>query len=228
MSEQVRVDDLEIFGRFRVAMIKFAQAADEALSSADSEISRTHSWLESEQRTFWEGQLRKRVEAVTKAREALRQKKLYKDSSGRTPSAIEEEKFLAKCVAAVTQAEERLQAVRRWLPKLERAAGMYRSGVAALSKTASDDVPKGIALLDRLAESLQQYLQVESAGGGGASSPEPVAAEPSMSRGGDSKNEKPPVATEHGAVATPEQQQAASADSETPVQKEGRDVPVGQ
>ncbi|HUO10675.1 MAG TPA: hypothetical protein VM008_20410 [Phycisphaerae bacterium] len=230
MSEQVRVDDLEIFGRFRVAMIKFAQAANEALGSADSEISRTHSWLETEQRTYWEGQLRKRTEAVTKAREAVRQKKLYKDSSGRTPGAVEEEKFLAKCIAAVAHAEERLESVRRWLPRLERAAGMYRSGVAGLSKTVDDDVPKAIALLDRLADSLQQYLQIEGAAGGGSSSLEPGTAEPSMSRGGDAKNEIAPVTTEPRPVATPEKQDVPTAgtDSARPVQKEGSDVPVGQ
>lgn len=226
MSEQVKVDDLEIFGRFRVAMIKFAQAASEAISSADSEISRTHSWLETEQRTFWEGQLRKRTEAVAKAREAVRQKKLYKDSSGRTPSAVEEEKILAKCIAAVTHAEERLLSVKRWLPRLERAAGMYRSGVAGLSKTVSDDVPKGIALLDRLAESLQQYLQIETGVGEASSSSVPESTEGSMSRGGDAKIEHPPAPQTPSPAPAPEQQAPESKSESNP--SEGGNVTVGQ
>src|SRR5271154_755102 len=100
MSSQVKVEDFEVFRLFRVALLKFAQTAEQALTGADSEISRTFSWLENEQSAFWQGQLRKRKEAVTIAAQNLRQKKLYKDSSGRTPSAVEEEKALAKCMAA--------------------------------------------------------------------------------------------------------------------------------
>ncbi|MGN6370814.1 MAG: hypothetical protein ACTHN5_21380 [Phycisphaerae bacterium] len=191
MSEQVKVKDLEVFARFRAAMIKFAQHAGDAISSADSEVAGTVNWLETEQRTFWEGQLRKRSEAVAKAREDLRQKKLYKDSSGRTPSAVDQEKALAKATAAVAHAEERLLNVRRWLPRLEKAAGLYRSGVAALSKTIADDIPRSLSLLDRLAESLHQYLEIENA----LSAPPgeaPAESVASMSRGGDSSTEPQP------------------------------------
>jgi hypothetical protein len=214
MSEQVRVKDLEVFARFRATLIKFAQAAGEAVSSADSEVASTHNWLETEQRTFWEGQLRKRAEAVAKAREDLRQKRLYKDSSGRTPSAVEEEKALAKAVAAVAHAEDRLQNVRRWLPRLEKASGMYRSGVAALSKTIADDIPKGVSLLDRLAESIYQYLEIESAlsAPAGESTAEPMN---SMSRGGDSSPESQP---ETRANPVPDAPQTPEATHVTPGQ----------
>ncbi len=209
MSEQVKVKDLEVFARFRATLIKFAQAAGEAVSSADSEVAGTRNWLETEQRTFWEGQLRKRTEAVTKAREDLRQKRLYKDSSGRTPSAVEEEKALARAVAAVTQAEERLQNVRRWLPRLEKAAGMYRSGVAAISKTISDDIPKGVSLLDRLAESIHQYLEIESALSASAGEA-PAETVNSMSRGGGSTPEpQPPTRVVPQAPTTPDNPDAA-------------------
>jgi hypothetical protein len=207
MSEQVKVKDLEVFARFRATLIKFAQHAGDAISSADSEVAGTMNWLETEQRTFWEGQLRKRTEAVAKAREDLRQKKLYKDSSGRTPSAIEEEKALAKAIGAVTHAEERLQNVRRWLPRLEKAAGLYRSGVAALSKTIADDIPKGVSLLDRLAESIHQYLEIESTLSAPAGEA-PVESVASMSRGGDSSQESQPETS-----AAPD---AASADPHHP------------
>lgn len=207
MSEEVKVKDLEVFARFRAAMIKFAQHAGDAISSADSEVAGTMNWLDTEQRTFWEGQLRKRTEAVAKAREDLRQKRLYKDSSGRTPSAVEEEKALAKAVAAVGHAEERLQNVKRWLPRLEKASGLYRSGVAALSKTIADDIPKSVSLLDRLAESLHQYLEIENAlsAPAGEAPSEPAT---SMSRGGDSSSESQPEAGAAREAPKPENSEA--------------------
>src|SRR5438046_2515333 len=81
---------------------------------------RGRSWLESEQASFWQGQLRKRTEAVAKAKDAVRQKKLYKDATGRTPTAIDEEKHLARCLVAVAQAQEKIEAVKRAIPRLEK------------------------------------------------------------------------------------------------------------
>src|SRR5579862_1285714 len=115
MAEQAKVEDLEVFRLFRVALLKFAHAAAQSLASADQQISSTHSWLENEQPTLWKGQLRKRSEAVTAAREAVRQKKLYKDASGKTPSAVTEEKMLARCVAAVEEANNKIEAIRKAL-----------------------------------------------------------------------------------------------------------------
>ena len=52
-------------------------------------------WLEREQQQHWTTQIRKRTEIVGRCKEAVRMKKLFKDSSGRTQSALDEEKALA-------------------------------------------------------------------------------------------------------------------------------------
>lgn len=162
MSTQVKVEDLEVFRHFRAALLKFAQSAQLALSNADSHIGRTHSWLENEQASFWQGQLRKRAEALTRARDAVRNKKLFKDATGRTPSAQQEEKVLAQCVAAVEEAERKIAAIRKWLPRLEKEADIFRGGISRLNRSLTGDIPNALALLDRLALSLEQYLQIEA------------------------------------------------------------------
>jgi hypothetical protein len=161
MPDQVRVEDFEAFRTLRAALLKFAQAADLALANADSQVARAHQWLENEQTTYWQSQFRKRSEMAVKAKEAVRQKKLYKDSSGRTPGAVEEEKFLSRCVAAVAEAEQKMQNVRKWLPRLEKARDAYRGGVAMLNRDVGGEIPKAVALLDRLAQSLEEYSQIE-------------------------------------------------------------------
>lgn len=195
MPDLVKVEDLEVFRLFRVALLKFAQAAQQSLANADGQITRTHAWLENEQTTFWQGQLRKRTEAVARAREALRQKKLFKDSAGRTPNAAQEEKTLAQCLAAVEEAQHKIEAVRKWLPKLEKEAEMYRGGVSRLGGTVTVEVPQAIALLDRLAATLEQYVQIEAPATSVPESATPSAFDESMSRGGDSVTEPLPTAT---------------------------------
>jgi hypothetical protein len=221
MSDQVKVEDLEVLRHFRVALLKFAQAAEQSLASSDSQIASTHAWLEGEQASYWQGQLRKRAEAVAQARETLRQKKLYKDATGRPPSAAEEEKALAQCVAAASEAQYKLEAVRKWVPKLERAADLYRGGVARLRTVVSGEIPRAVALLDRLAVTLEQYVQIETPSG---SSPESAPAgrfDESMSRGGEAATAAP------AAPAAPAGEVTAAGPtgpSEPPSGKEGGDV----
>jgi hypothetical protein len=193
MSEQVRVEDSEVFNVLRVALIKFAQAADSALSNAETQVSRTHFWLEGEQTNYWQNQYRSRAEAVTKAREAVRQKQLYKDASGRTPSAIEEQKALTKCLAALEEAQWKLDAIRKWRPRLEKEADSYRGGVSRLRKTLEDDIPRAVALLERLAMSVEQYVQIETPAAPLPESVAPAALQESVSRGGEAVPPPPAV-----------------------------------
>lgn len=232
MSEQVKVEDLEVFRLFRAALLKFAQATGEALSHADSEISRTHTWLENEQATYWQGQIRKRTEAVAAARDALRQKKLFKDSTGRTPNAIQEEKTLAQCLAALEHAQAKFEAVRKWLPKLEKAAELYSGGVARLHGTVTGDIPKAVALLDRLAETLEAYVQIEAPAGLLPDSGTSAPAEESVSRGGEATTEQPTQNVTPSPTATVQGQTTLPPDMvppvDTPRPKESNDVTGGK
>jgi hypothetical protein len=162
MAQQAKVEDLEVFRRFKVAMLKFAQAAEQSLTTADADISRTRFWLESEQMNYWTTQIRLRTEAVTVAAEELRKKKMYKDFSGRHPDATQEQKNLDRCKAALETARGKVEYIRKAIPALDRAADLYRGGVSRLRGTVSADVPNAVALLDRLAERIEEYLKIEA------------------------------------------------------------------
>ena len=89
-----RVDSIDALKHFRIAMWKFHEAANSALSDAEGDVHRTQIWLENEMHSYWTGQIRKRQDLVARAKEAVRMKKLFKDSSGRQQSAVDEEKQL--------------------------------------------------------------------------------------------------------------------------------------
>lgn len=220
MAGQAKVDDLEVFRQFRAALLKFAHASSEVMGNADSQISRTQSWLENEQTTFWQAQIRKRTEAVAQAKDAVRQKKLYKDSSGRIPNAIEEEKNLARCQAALLHAQQKYELVRKWIPKLEKENELYRGGIARLNATVTGDIPRALGLLDRLAGALEEYLQIESAGlgGGAGTSTDPAVA--SMAREGDSV---PETVTEEQIPPAPETPENKNSRNSETLSVEGRD-----
>ena len=77
MATGARVESIEVLRRFRAALWKFAEAANLALGDAEGEVQRMVVWLETEQQTFWNHQVRSRTEAVTAAKEKVRSKKLF-------------------------------------------------------------------------------------------------------------------------------------------------------
>src|SRR5512133_1145348 len=120
MSQGAQVDDLDIFRYTKAAIIKFRQAAETALINADAQASRTLSWLEGEQITYWQTQIRKQQEKVTRCREAVRAKKIFKDATGRTPPAVQEEKDLRIALQVLELAEQKLAATKRVIPQLQK------------------------------------------------------------------------------------------------------------
>src|SRR5688500_17406535 len=125
MSE-ARVENIEAIQHFKRALWKFAEIANAALADAEADAAGVHRWLDTEQRVYWQSNVRKAQELVSRCDEALRHKKIFKDASGRTPSAVDEEKALAKAKRMKEHAEEKLENVRRYTPRLAREIMIYK------------------------------------------------------------------------------------------------------
>src|SRR5205085_8619935 len=137
MSGYARVDDVDALRIFRTSLIKFAEHIMTALADAEGEMQRTLVWIETEANTYWSGQIRKRHEAVEKAKDAVRQKKLFKSPSGSEQSAVEEEKMLRIAQKRLEEAEEKLKNVKRYIPRLQKEISIYKGGVQRLLTTVS-------------------------------------------------------------------------------------------
>lgn len=198
MSQGANVDDLDIFRYMKTGLIKFRQTIETALINADSQASRTLSWLEGEQLSHWQTQIRKRHETVMRCREAVRAKKIFKDSTGRTPSAHHEEKLQHEAERALAEAEFKLANTRKCIPRLQKEIEVYRGGVQGLGSAMVTEIPKAIAMLERLSMSLQEYVTLRS----DISTPgePPVTTTPpegNMNRGGESADQAPPGTEGH-------------------------------
>jgi hypothetical protein len=162
---QARVDNIEALKAFKLALLKFAETASTALADAEADAAGTLRWLESEQRTAWQNAVRKSQELVARAEEALRHKRIFKDSSGRTPSAVDEEKALAKAKRMLEHAEERLENVRRYTPRLSREILLYKGQAQRLVTFVAGDIPAAAAKLDKMTQALEAYVNLAPAGG---------------------------------------------------------------
>jgi hypothetical protein len=191
MAGSAKIDSLEAITTLRTALAKFAEEAYAALTSCDAEVQRAANWLESEQRAYWQGQLRTRTDAVTRAKEAVRMKKLFKNAVGQYESAFDEEKALKRAMQQLADAEMKLAAVKRWVPRLQKEAQTYKGLTQRLSTAVHSDLPLAMARLDQLLAKLKEYMALAPAAierdrsvPSGAFS-DIFADAPSMSRGGE-------------------------------------------
>lgn len=188
MAEGARVDSLDTLKAFKAALWKFQDAAQMALGDAESDVNRLLMWVQNEQDSFWQGQIRKCQEAVVRAKEAVRMKKVFKDASGRQQSAVDEEKALQVAQKRLAAAEAKLVLVRRWGRQLQKEMEMYKGGVQRFATSLHSDIPNAAAHLESLAAKLDAYLSVqpaEAAGGVGGGATSSSVGQPAMSRRGD-------------------------------------------
>ena len=158
MAGGARVQDLDAIRSFRAAMIKFIESGNSALTDAESEITRRIGWLEGEQTAFWNHQIRKLMELISQLKDAIRSKTLFKDSTGRTQNAFDEEKKLRAAKARLEVAEQKLANTRRWAKQLQREHLMFRGGVQRLQTMLSNDLVNSVATLETIVAQLDQYL----------------------------------------------------------------------
>lgn len=163
MSNTARVDSIDTLKVFRVSLIKFGEEANASLAGAESEMQRMIGWLERDQVSLWQMQLRKRQEGLSRAVEALRMKKLFPDSSGRFPTPIEEEKAVRKWKAAAEEAEQKLAACKKNVRILQKAVMDYKGGVQRFSTWVGVEIPNAVTRLDRMVDKLEAYVALGAA-----------------------------------------------------------------
>jgi hypothetical protein len=188
MSEGAHVDSFEALKSFKGALRKFAEASSAALGDSESEMQRVTNWLEVEQASYWQSQVRKRTEMVSRAKDAVRQKRIFKDATGRPQSAVDEEKALKIAEQALAEAEQKQANVRRWSKALPREIELYKGSVQRFSTTVHVDVPNAMHKLDRMLTSLEKYAALAAPVMAGSTveggSAAPGSTDASMARAG--------------------------------------------
>ncbi|MBI1375090.1 MAG: hypothetical protein GC159_20415 [Phycisphaera sp.] len=158
MADPARVHSIDALRDFKVALIKFAEEVREALVDADADMLKAKQWIDGEVKSGWSRNLQKSKEQVTAAKAAVQRKQVYAASKETAPSCVDEQKALAMAKKRVEKSEEKLRNVSRWSRGLEKEVQMCRSQSQTLAQTVDVEIPKAVALLDRLMERLQEYL----------------------------------------------------------------------
>lgn len=158
MPELAKVNSIDALRTFRVALARFVQEASNALVEIDTDVQRLSSRLRSDSLPHWQKELRVRQEYVAKARTAKSRKQLL--SMAEMPSLIEERRELDNAKRRVTEAEQKIEAVKKWARIVDRESMLYKGQTQALSDAVSRDLPNAILRLGRMIQSLEDYTRL--------------------------------------------------------------------
>ena len=168
MAERADVSDIDAIEQFRARLVRYCESANAALSSADAEVARALTWLESEMIPYWDKAVRDATAAVAEAKTKWREKALFKDATGARHSAVDEKAMLDKAVRRLEDAVARHAAARRELLRLRRDESAYKGPSSRLANFVGGSLADAAARLRQVVEQLEKYQDARPQAGGSA------------------------------------------------------------
>jgi hypothetical protein len=154
--QRAKVASLEALESFRSALVIYLSKARPALEESTSDVFRLRSWLETEQRTRLEGEMRKRMRALEMAQQALfsaRISILQQETSA-------EQLLYHRARRAVDEAEEKLRILKKWTRDYDNRVQPLLKQTEKLHRVLSVDMQNAVAELTRVIETLSAYAEI--------------------------------------------------------------------
>jgi len=152
-----RITDVAALADFRAALAEFALAASQALTDIQLELRRGLDWITNDRGVHWQSEVRRSADLVARAKDELVHSRTYKKVGDFTPSCIEEKKAVEMAKRRLEHAEQKVQAVRHWTLAARRAVDEFQGPVQQLMGMIDGDIPRAVALLERMSIALEQY-----------------------------------------------------------------------
>lgn len=158
---QAYVGSLDTLKALRPALVHFAQDAARALGEADSGIQRAIGRLETELPARWARELNRRQDKLSQAKDAYRAKTMFKDSSGKSPSAVDERVEVERWTRMVGEAQFKIEACRKWRQTLIQQYEQFRAKIRPARDLSPMMTELAVQELDRAVEALESYLALQ-------------------------------------------------------------------
>ncbi len=156
MAERARVTSVDALDAFRSNLIVYLSKARPTLEEVSSDVMRTRVWLEDEQRTYWQNQLRVRSRALEEAQQELFSARI---SNFRDESAAEVMAF-RRAKQQVEEAQAKLRLVKTWARDFDHRVQPLLKQIEKLHTVLSNDMVKAAAHLAEAIKTLHAYAGI--------------------------------------------------------------------
>ena len=159
MATQAKITSLEALETFRAALIVFLTKARRSMDEVGDEIRRTRQWLEHDRRQYWGGELRRRKRTLDQA-----QQELFSARLSEFMEATTRQLAVRKAKLALSEAEEKLRAVKLWTQKYDNTVEPLAKGLEGLRYHIEHDMPGAVAFLAQAQKILETYAAPSPSG----------------------------------------------------------------
>jgi hypothetical protein len=159
MTDSANVRSLDALRVFKAALDKFAEGAGNGLLALQMELDRAVDWIEHDRPKYWARQVQIGYHKVAEARTALATCRARR-VAGRPLACLDEKIALRKAQQRLAHAEEMVKVVNRWRNKLRHESNEYRGRIGQLQRCLESDLPRMLAMLERMSSSLEAYVSV--------------------------------------------------------------------
>ena len=156
MSTPAKVHSTEAIEAVRVALMKFVEHVSDALAELSAEMRRMQEWLDHDRPRYWKSQMRKSVDMVHEAQQALHRCLMFPIANER-PSCTEERVALKKAQARQAYCEQKEERVRHWQKTMRHEMFEYEGRMSQLVRLVEVEVPQAIGVLSRIMRNLEEY-----------------------------------------------------------------------
>jgi len=153
MPQKANITSTDALEAFRSALILYINKARPALEEVSSEVVRTRGWIEDEQRTRWENQMRRCSRDLDEAQQALFSAKM---SNLRTESQAEV-MAVQRAKRAREEAERKLRLVRQWSREYDNRVQPLVKQMEKLHSLLANDLVQAAAFLTQAIQTLDAY-----------------------------------------------------------------------
>jgi hypothetical protein len=156
MPDRAHVTSVDALEAFRSSLIVYLGKARSTLEEVSSDVQRMRSWLENDQRMYWEGELRRRSRDLQEAQQALFSSRI---SKLREASAAEQ-MAVQRAKRALDEADAKLRAVKQWNRVFENRTSPLVKQMEKLHTVLAHDMVQAVAFLAQAISTLEAYADV--------------------------------------------------------------------
>ena len=156
MAKQARLTSVDELRRFKANWANFVDEARSALMMIRSDISRTQSWLENDRLPYWENMVKRKTKELAQAKNNLHRKEM---TSNRI---IDEKRAVERAKRHLNEAVHKRRIVKQWVTKFPSELDRLTGGLKQVSSTIDREGPNAAASLEKIIQSVQSYLALQS------------------------------------------------------------------
>ena len=156
------VRSIEAIRDFRVALLMFQQSVSDALTSMQEQVYSALEWMENDRPRHWHQQELQAFDKISEARIALEGARMRKSMDDYRPSLVEEKEALRDAKDRLAYCQEKMRIVKAMCIKVRHEADEFRGRLSQLERLLETDLPKMVALLERMLTALESYAEVDT------------------------------------------------------------------